>query len=568
MKISNLAPATAINAEDVFPIVQGGKTKKVSAETIFGDVDSALVGIPTYWQTVLKNGANEIRQAMETAGRNKSAFLFYSDAHWDDGSQMSPVLLKYLHKNTAMTKTFFGGDIVSNESTERNVMEYLYEWRGKLKGLSNHHSVVGNHDDGNTTNNLFSENYVYAYLLASEEVPNMVLGDGMYYYIDEPCEKTRYLFIDTAYEGLSDVQTTFIKNTLISTPENWHIVVVSHIWYMPDYSQYNVRPIPITGLSDSASVLCEILDNYNSRSGEFADCKAKVEFCIGGHVHYDYVGVTSGGIPIILCETASLNVRGNFTYTLNTTTETAVSGIIADYNNNNLSVVRVGRGNSFVVDLNNPTMENRYSIITNLTNVSSSSAVSQVADGEAFSTTLTVTLGEMSSVIVTMGGTDITSSVYNAESGVISIAEVTGNVVITAIAVSNEPLYTNVLDTVGYKDGYRLSGNSGDEIINEGTDITNYISCSSGVTIYMENVIAPYTDDYDHYHYITCYDENKTHIGGYSILLCEGIEYDGDGNITSFITPIGTDYTSTAYIRIGVQDINENSIITVNEAIE
>ena len=49
-----------------------------------------------------------------------------------------------------------------------------------------------------------------------------------------------------------------------------------------------------------------------------------------------------------------------------------------------------------------------------------------------------------------MGGTDVTSTVYNSSTGVISISAVTGNVVITAMAESTEPAYTNVLDTVGY----------------------------------------------------------------------------------------------------------------------
>ena len=125
-----------------------------------------------------------------------------------------------------------------------------------------------------------------------------------------------------------------------------------------------------------------------------------------------------------------------------------------------------------------------------------------------------------------------------------------------------------MLDTVGYKDDYRLSGSSGMAVENRGTDITNHIPCHSNVTVYMKNVVAPYTSDNNHFHFIACYDENKAYIGGYSITLCNNVEYDGDGNITSFQTPAGSKYNRTAYIRSGVQDINETSIITVNEPIE
>lgn len=323
--------------------------KKEMVESVVASLD----GIPNYWQTALQDGANEIRQAMETAGRKKSAFLFYSDAHWDYGSRMSPKLLKYLYKHTSVNKTFFGGDIVNSESTDRDVMEYLYEWREMLRDLPNHHSVVGNHDDGNATNNLFSTNYVYSYLLAAEETPQVVQGGDMYYYIDEPCEKTRYLFLDTAYKGLDDEQKAFITDTLKSTPSGWHIVVVAHIWYMPDYDQYNVRPIPLTGLSTDATTVTAILDNYNSRTDEFADCGGWVEFCIGGHVHRDYDGKTTTGIPIILVETDSKHIRSQYTYTAGTTTEASVNGIIADYENHKIYVVRIGRGESREITVTN-----------------------------------------------------------------------------------------------------------------------------------------------------------------------------------------------------------------------
>jgi hypothetical protein len=137
--------------------------------------------IPGYWLGELKAGVKAINTALCNAGRNKSAFLFYTDAHWNYGAQMAPTLLKYLHQRTGMTKTFFGGDVVNDEAADYDTMDYLWDWRSQLKDLPNHHSVPGNHDDGNSTNNLFSQEYVYGYLMAAEETPDMVRGDGLYY---------------------------------------------------------------------------------------------------------------------------------------------------------------------------------------------------------------------------------------------------------------------------------------------------------------------------------------------------------------------------------------------------
>lgn len=342
------ATTATTKAEEALTEAEEATTK---AEEAIASLNSG--GIPDYWQTALETGVQAINEKLCVAGKNKSAFLFYSDAHWNYGSQMSPTLLKYLYKHTGLTKTIFGGDIVNDEATDYDTMAYLWEWRDMLKDLPNHHSVVGNHDDGNSTNNLFSEQYVYGYLLAAEETPDIVRGEGMYYYIDHSPEKTRYLYLDTAYKGLDDTQKEFIKQALISTPSGWHIVVISHIWYMPDYDQYDLRPVPVTGLSTDATTLTAILDAYNSRTGDYADCGGWVEFCVGGHIHYDYDGTTETGIPIVLVETDSKHIRGTYTYTAGTTTEASVNGIIADYDNHKIYIVRIGRGESREVEITN-----------------------------------------------------------------------------------------------------------------------------------------------------------------------------------------------------------------------
>ena len=335
--------ALTIKVGDTITTYDGAEAKTVDV--------SADESIPAYWLTHLQTKADKIREVMEAAGRNKSAFLFYTDAHWDYGEKKAPMLLKYLYNKTPINKTIFGGDIVNSESTDRDVMEYLWEWRKQVRELPNHHSVVGNHDDGNATNNLFSTDYIYSFLLAAEENPNIVHGGDMFYYIDEPCEKTRYLYLDTAYIGINSSQIAFIKEALKTAPNNWHIVAISHIWYEPDYDQYNVRPIPIKGYGSGVENLVNLFDNYNARQDEFSSCTAKVEFCIGGHCHRDYTGRTTGGIPIILCETDSHHNRSGLTDTVGTTAESSVNAVIVNYSTEKINVIRIGRGENFEVPL-------------------------------------------------------------------------------------------------------------------------------------------------------------------------------------------------------------------------
>lgn len=78
-----------------------------------------------------------------------------------------------------------------------------------------------------------------------------------------------------------------------------------------------------------------------------------------------------------------------------------------------------------------------YTITQNLTNVSSSITETSVASGSALNGTLTADDGyEISSVTVTMGGVDITSTAYDDTTNAIAITNVNGTVVITATATS------------------------------------------------------------------------------------------------------------------------------------
>lgn len=80
----------------------------------------------------------------------------------------------------------------------------------------------------------------------------------------------------------------------------------------------------------------------------------------------------------------------------------------------------------------------RYTIANSLTRCTSNNNATSIMEGYNYSAVLTPSSGyELSSVQIMMGGVNITASVY--ENGVINIAEVTGNVVITAAATKILP---------------------------------------------------------------------------------------------------------------------------------
>lgn len=81
------------------------------------------------------------------------------------------------------------------------------------------------------------------------------------------------------------------------------------------------------------------------------------------------------------------------------------------------------------------TATDAWSIVQNLTYVTSTNTAFNVKKGESYTTTIVPNTNYMiDSVTVVMGGVDITNTAYN--NGVITINSVTGNVIITAIAIS------------------------------------------------------------------------------------------------------------------------------------
>lgn len=83
-----------------------------------------------------------------------------------------------------------------------------------------------------------------------------------------------------------------------------------------------------------------------------------------------------------------------------------------------------------------------YTVTNNLTNVTNSNVQTEVTEG-FYSATLTVDTGyNLQSVVITMGGVDVTANVYTAETGTILVTEVTGNIVITALAAKLKEIAT------------------------------------------------------------------------------------------------------------------------------
>ena len=161
-----------------------------------------------------------------------------------------------------------------------------------------------------------------------------------------------------------------------------------------------------------------------------------------------------------------------------------------------------------------------YAVTTNLTNCTINNSAKSVVEGDSYSATISANSGyELKSVSVTMGGSPVTVS-----GGVINISNVTGNIIITAVAeekaVEVEPTNffkaTPTVNTIatasqdavviggrlGSDNGYRVDG---------GPDcmLTNYIPVANGDEVYVTNLTFSATLNSG------MYKSDKTVIGGF-----------------------------------------------------
>ena len=222
-----------------------------------------------------------------------------------------------------------------------------------------------------------------------------------------------------------------------------------------------------------------------------------------------------------------------------------------------------------------------YSITNTLTNVTTSNDAVAAEDGTAYSATITAADGyTMSSVTVKMGGTDITSTAYNSDTGVVSIAAVTGDVVITAKAtkvVSYHNLVPMAVDSSGasapYTDGLMLKSDGTTSALNHFT-VTGFIPFDGGaVHVYRiggDGItwneygarLAWYNADFTLKGSVLSYDQLGRNMY-YPTKIDDpnaAAAFSTDANVAP---PHGA-----AYFRVSAKGKGENLVVTLDEKIE
>lgn len=206
-----------------------------------------------------------------------------------------------------------------------------------------------------------------------------------------------------------------------------------------------------------------------------------------------------------------------------------------------------------------------YTITRNLTNVASSNTANSIAENASYTTTLSPTGGykKLGTITVTMGGTDISASAVSGST--ITIAKVTGDIVITCAAV-----ITNIIDTIGISANTRLSTSSGENRTQSGyaaiganKDAASLIHLTAGDTLRIKGVSLPASNN--SYSAIVLYNASGTFIS--STYLHNGLSWN---NLTFKNSGDRVVITCSAdhYFRISTICTDASAVIaTINERI-
>lgn len=458
--------------------------------------EGGYADIPTYHYVESGRVIDNIR-AFKTAHPNSLTFGAISDIHVYNGDETYEAKSKAginhasfaLEMVGAMAECDFIANLGDNAwengiDTDNALLGAKYSINALKPAFARltRYNLVGNHDKSDDTQGQFD--LIGSYNEFDDYGTTQIRGFG---YKDYIAKKVRVIVLNTcdylnASGGcaLSYEQKDFLMRALDlsakSDASSWQILLLSHIpldWNGGDYNFYTDLQAILNAYEDGTTASITVNSSYalNETPSNYATYSsgklvynysgkntAKIIANIHGHVHTNKVSkiantniarVATANTNPDLNKSESYPTYGDYSIT---TTEAnkikKVSGTAKDTSAtfycidlDEQVIYAYGYGADIdrtILYENVPTFAIGYS----LKNCVSSNTVTAIAQGKSYTATITPS-GDaaIDSVVVTMGGVDITSTAY--ANGVINIANVTGDIVITASA--SVPLWTETI---------------------------------------------------------------------------------------------------------------------------
>ena len=319
-------------------------------------------GIPYYYNDHLKNKLREII-AEENVLINGDVFAFVTDLHVQYNNMTSATLIDEIYKNTSLTKTICGGDIVRAFGTKEELdtdIKKFFDSYGKLRCPL--FSIRGNHDFFIANNASSSDGYTYSNSFAYNRIikKNENNVDGvqgkLYYCLTSDAQKIRYICLNTSENfsssgtsteaeknnyGVSTEQVKWFIDTLENTPIDYKNIVIGHIPCVDDISDERTS----LGVLQSVMVAYKNRQSFNSNglSHDFSQAKGELVMYLCGHTHYDKSAVVDGVLHV--CTTCDATYQDDgYNRTTFSASENAIDVFFINTLTRTIKAIRVGAG--------------------------------------------------------------------------------------------------------------------------------------------------------------------------------------------------------------------------------
>ncbi len=215
------------------------------------------------------------------------SFIFLADPHVRGSNLMkSPAIIGYIREKSDVKKVIVGGDYIHIEETAALALAEMKDYIGKMRDVAGDDLLVvmGNHDFNNPNNNPNSlvEDFIdkvvryqdledvlmsgvktrvcedvrekIAYLDCSDdEKEELIHYSRLHYHIDNSEQKIRYIMLNTGAPRICNcvfknfgvsvfneliLQFDWLYETLISTPEDYDVVISAHQLYFSKTSDF------------------------------------------------------------------------------------------------------------------------------------------------------------------------------------------------------------------------------------------------------------------------------------------------------------------------------------------
>ena len=423
--------------------------------------------VPDHWQDAVDAVVDKITAYQDAGGRNCLTFALVSDTHITSEDKNPNAghtgnLIAAVMDRCGVPFAILCGDAAGNkEDSEAEVRECIAAAQERLEPIGWQRLLQAQGVcDGCWEGGQLSGNALYGALFRklTGDPWRVFGGDGSWYYLDYPAAKVRFILLNSAWidETQADVsartesfgygaeQLTWLAETALQfSEEGWAIVLASHVPPVPELEPAvrdeavlrGILTAFLSGSSYSGTSGTEGEWDYVSVSCDFSGkTRAEIIGFFSGYLHEDRI--TAENLPYavvtVTCD-ADLSEDGDEGVRLeDTDTEHAMDFVTVNRETKQVCITRLGLGSDRFYNYDGgPCVQ--YTVAFALTNCSCDCSAGLVEEWDYFETNLTADSGyTLSAVTVTMGGADITETAY--ADGTVTIEEVTGNVVITAVA--------------------------------------------------------------------------------------------------------------------------------------